>query len=80
MALEAIKGIETISELSHRYDVHPVQINSWKRTFLERASGLFDGDRRQAEELKELKDRQDDLYKEIGELKMENTWYKKKLK
>ncbi|MCE2504327.1 MAG: transposase [Chlorobi bacterium] len=40
VALEAIKGIKTISELSQEYEVHPVQINSWKKEFLARLSDI----------------------------------------
>lgn len=80
VALEAIKGTKTITELAQEYQIHPVQINTWKKTFLERTAGIFEGDKKQEEELKRLQEERDELFRQIGELKVENTWYKKKLK
>lgn len=42
VALEAVKGEETISELASRFGVHPTMTNQWKRAFLEGASGVFE--------------------------------------
>lgn len=80
VSLEAIKGIKTITELAQEYQIHPVQINTWKKTFLERTAGIFEGDKKQDEELRRLQEERDELFRQIGELKVENTWYKKKLK
>lgn len=73
VALEAIKGIRTITELAQEYQVHPVQINTWKKTFLEPTAGIFAGDKKQEEELKRLQEERDELYRQVGELKVENT-------
>lgn len=75
VVLEALKERESIEELSKRFDIHPTQINTWKREFLLGASGVFSG-KKQAE-----KDRVDEkeLYAEIGMLKIENEFLKKKL-
>lgn len=80
VALEAVKGIKTITELAQEYQIHPVQINTWKKTFLERTAQVFEGDKKQEQELKRLQEERDELFRQIGELKVENSWFKKKLK
>ena len=77
VALEAVKGVKTLSELSSRYGVHPTVIAHWKRQLVEGASGVFDsGNGSGAKSEEELTG---PLYKEIGRLKMEVDWLKKKL-
>lgn len=77
VALEAVKGVKTITELTQKYQLHPVQINNWKKTFLERTTGIFEGDKQKEQELKRLQDERDELFRQIGELKVENSWHKK---
>jgi transposase-like protein len=77
VALEAFKGVRTLSELSSAYKVHPTVIAKWKRRLVERAAVAFaegNGSSRKSEE--ELTG---PLYAEIGRLKMEVDWFKKKL-
>ncbi len=45
IALEALKGKETVSELARRFGVHPTMIHQWTRALLEGASGMFERDR-----------------------------------
>ncbi len=75
VALEAIKGVRTLSELSATYGVHPTVIAQWKRQLVRGASEVFrrGNTARSAEELT------GPLYEEIGRLKMEIDWLKKKL-
>jgi transposase len=76
VALAAWKGDRTTAELASQFSVHPTQVSQWKRELLEGAEELFGRDRRrEAEERKELIG---ELYEEIGRLRMESTWLKKK--
>ena len=76
VALEAIKEEKTSAELSSQYQVHPGQIRNWKATLKQGAMDLFNGNR------KNTKDNKDnlieELYKQIGQLKVELDWLKKK--
>jgi len=76
IALEAIKGQKTISEIASHYGVHPNQVTNWKRQAIEGAPGLF-ADRRSRPDMSEeaLKG---ELYQQIGQLQMEVDWLKKK--
>jgi len=75
VAIEALKEQKTISELSVLYQVHPNQISTWKKEFLENASQVFDKAHRQPKEDEKIAI----LYEAIGQLKIENDWLKKKL-
>jgi transposase len=79
VAVEAIKEQLTLSELAQKYELHPNQIALWKKEFLENAESVFERDKKQAEELDKLKNKQEELYTEIGRLKIESDWLKKKL-
>jgi putative transposase len=76
VALEAAKGQETISELASKYGLHPNQISQWKRQLLESGADVFNrhGDKAAQAESAE----QSELYEQIGRLKMELEWLKKK--
>jgi transposase len=76
VALEAVKGRETVSELAKRFGVHPTQIHQWKRHLLEEAGALFEGGRSAS---KEEGAGESELYEQIGRLKMELEWLKKKV-
>jgi putative transposase len=76
VALEAIRGERTVNELAGLYQVHGSQIASWKKRALEGLPELFaDGRQRGREEDEALKAR---LYQEIGQLKVELDFLKKK--
>jgi len=77
VALEAAKGLKTSSELAKEYQVHPTMISTWKRQLLNGMNEVFVGPKgKKAVNEEELTA---PLYQEIGRLKMELDWVKKKL-
>ena len=79
VALEAVKGLKTVSEIAQQYELHPMQITQWKKEFLSHSADVFERDQKRDEEMERLKKERDELFRQIGELKVENDWYKKKL-
>lgn len=76
VALEAAKGQETLSELASKYGLHPNQISQWKRQLLESGADVFN--RNGDKEAQTQNAEQSELYEQIGRLKMELEWLKKK--
>lgn len=68
VALEAIKGEQTLVELAARFQVHPNQITEWKKQLLDRAPEIFDKEKRSTEP--DVKG----LHAKIGQLAMENDF------
>ncbi len=77
VALEAIKGLTTINEIASRYQVHPNQVRNWKRKLTENGTAVFE--RKQDQNQKDLEEKEAELYEQIGRLKMELEWLKKKV-
>jgi len=78
VASEAVIGHLTQNEITKRYGVHSTQISSWKKLLKRSAEVIFGASRRQSQK-NDDKDRLiEDLYKEIGKLKYELEWVKKK--
>jgi len=71
------KGEKSLSALASHYEVHPNQIRTWKKRLFEEVSGIF-SDKRRKEKQTEEGDKAK-LFEEIGRLKIENDWLKKKL-
>lgn len=77
VAVEAIRGFSTINELATEYGIHPHQISMWKAQLLQAVPGVFSGRADQRE--KEGEELRDQLYQQIGQLKVELDWLKKKV-
>ena len=76
VALEAAKGTKTLSELSSEYEVHSTQISEWKSQLLKDGASIFSTTT--ARQQRDQEALQAELYEQIGRLKMELEWLKKK--
>ena len=76
VGLEALRGAKTINEIGQEYGVHPGQVGQWKKGIQEQAKTLFEG-RRGPTPIAAHRD-PELLYSEIGKLKVELDWLKKK--
>lgn len=76
VAIEAIKGHRTISELANAFNVHATQVNTWKKQLLESSSQAFSG--KQQQDAAALEVERDRLYARLGKLQVQLDWLKKK--
>ena len=77
VALEAIRGEKTLSQLGSRFKVHPIQIAKWRKSALEHLPELFVDGRTRPSHTGEAEN--DALYEQIGRLKVELDWLPKKV-
>jgi len=75
VALAAIRGDKTLSQIAHQFGVHGNQVSAWKRKLLDEAGELFQDGRKSS---KKEEANEDELFEQIGRLKMELEWLKKK--
>ena len=75
VALAAYRGDKTTAQLAGKFGVHSNQISSWKKRLLEGAAEVFADGRRRKEESSA---KEEELFEQIGRLKMEVEWLKKK--
>ena len=75
LRLEALRGIKTINKIGQENGVHPVQIDLWKKAIQKQAQQLFAGKRGTKPVAEHAEPEQ--LYSQIGKLKMELDWLKK---
>jgi len=78
VALEAVKGLNTINELAARYEIHPVQVGNWKKELLERVPEVFE--RKNAAPDKQVEQERAQLERKVGQLSMEVDWLEKKVR
>src|SRR3954453_13456146 len=78
VALAALKGDRTVNELAGHYGVHPTLIHGWKKHLIAGAEGLFAGPAAVQAASADAEARQAELFEQIGRLKMELEWLKKK--
>ena len=76
VALDANKGMKTISQIAGEYEVHPTLVRNWKKRLLEEGMDVFKTNGKKQE--REQVEQEAQLYEQIGRLKMELEWLKKK--
>lgn len=76
VALEAVKGLQSVNEIASQFEVSPTQVSAWKKYFLEASVDTF----KNSKEKKSNQDQSqfDNLYRKIGQLEIENEFLKKK--
>ena len=78
VALAAHKGDKTVNELAGHYSVHPTLIHGWKKQLATGAESIFGSPAKAASAEADAEARQAELFEQIGRLKMELEWVKKK--
>ena len=76
VALTALQNDETIAQLASRFGVHPTMVSNWKRQMLDSAVDVFD---KRHKSRKQAEAQTDELYRQIGQLKVENDFLARKL-
>jgi transposase-like protein len=76
VALEAVKEQKTRSQVASQFEVHPTQVGQWKKALLEKGKAIFEMPHKGDEQKREKQETE--LYEQIGRLKMELEWLKKK--
>lgn len=76
VALEAIRGMKTVSEIAQQFKVHPNQVTMWKKQLVEGATEVFEGGSSSSKKHGEEPEAAE-LYEQIGRLKVELEWKKK---
>ena len=76
VALEAVKELKTRSQLASQFEVHPTQVGQWKKTLVEKGRSIFENPHNKDKKKQEKQETA--LYEQIGRLKMELEWLKKK--
>ena len=76
VALAAIQNDETTAQIASRFGVHPTMVSTWKQQVLDGAADIFD---RNHKSKKQVETQIDELYRQIGQLKVENDFLSRKL-
>ncbi len=78
VAVEAQRELKTINEIASEYSVHPTMVRRWKKQLQEEGATLFANPASQKKQVAEQTAKEAELYEQIGRLKMELEWLKKK--
>lgn len=76
--MEILKGEKTATQLAGELGVHPIVLSDWKKHFLEVGAQIFEKTRKASKTGEDEREKAE-LFEQIGRLKMENEWLKKKL-
>lgn len=76
VAIAALKGQQTVNEIAAEFGVHPTQVNTWKKQLLDSSADVFAKGRQKREQ--DFESEREQLYGQIGRLKVEVDWLKKK--
>jgi len=76
VALEAIQGIKTLSEIAKEYEIHPVMVGNWKKEMLEHFPEIFE--KKRGNKDKEIQKEKAQLHQKVGQLSMEVDFLEKK--
>ena len=76
VALEATQELKTLNEIASQYNLHPNQVGKWKKQLLTEGPTVFGNNT--VQQLQGMAEREAELYEQIGRLKMELEWLKKK--
>ena len=79
VALEAVRGKLTVNEIAKQFAVHPNQVGIWKKQLLESIADVFADGRAKRSKSENAEELQAHLYQQIGQLKVELDWLKKKV-
>ena len=79
VVIEALKERSTLEELARKHELHPNQISTWKKEFIEKAATVFAAETDQEDDKKQQDAMMEKLYSQIGQQKVEIDWLKKKL-
>lgn len=77
VALAAIRGDTTMAEIASKFEVHPTMVAKWKKRLLDTAESVFEDSKTSKKKSPDEVSRED-LFEQIGRLKVENDWLKKK--
>ena len=80
VAIEAMRGEKTLQEISGLYEVHPNLISQWKKQLIEQAAKLFEKAGKENATVEEAERKTDALFRQIGQLQVENDFLKRKYK
>jgi transposase-like protein len=81
VVLEALKGVKTLAQISSDFGIHAQQITDWKRQVLDGIPSLFESPTSKSTlNIEQREQIENPLFQQIGQLKVENDWLKKKLR